>query len=305
MRRAGTIAEEQQARRLADFLLTQGIETRIDPNSDGCAVWIIDERHLEQGREELERFVDNPTDARYDGAARAAESIRKETAQKHRQAKKNIIEVRSRWQRPLAQRAPVTFALMAVSIGVFIFEWISGDDGGVYRLLTIDSHVVRDMFTAPAFGLMDIKNGQVWRLITPIFLHADIIHILFNMWMTHFFGTQIESRQKLWQMALLVLVIAVSSNLGEYFVSGPAFRGMSGVVYGMFGFVWMKARTNPFSGYYLNRSTVVILVGWFFLCLSGITRLPIANTAHGVGLAVGMLIGAAPYLWTKAFPPGK
>ena len=45
----------------------------------------------------------------------------------------------------------------------------------------------------------------------------------------------------------LVLVIAALSNLGQYFVSGPNFCGISGVVYGLFGYIWMKGRFDPAS----------------------------------------------------------
>jgi GlpG protein len=108
---------------------------------------------------------------------------------------------------------------------------------------------------------------------------------------------------------LLVLVLAVASNLGEYYAaphwvdgvglkwgSGPTFGGMSGVNYGLFGYVWMKARYDQGSGFIMSSSTVVLMIAWYFLCFTGLIG-SVANMAHTVGLLVGVLIGAAPHFW--------
>src|SRR5690606_41959488 len=59
------------------------------------------------------------------------------------------------------------------------------------------------------------------------------------------FGTRIEARYGSWIMALLAAVLAVLSNSAQAYASGPAFLGMSGVVYGLFGFMWMRATLDP------------------------------------------------------------
>jgi len=93
----------------------------------------------------------------------------------------------------------------------------------------------------------------------------------------------------------LLVFVAVSSalsNLGQYFHSGPAFLGMSGVVYALAGYIWMRGKYNPSSGLYLSRQNVVILIIWLFVCYTGMVG-PVANAAHAVGLVVGMLWGGA------------
>ena len=137
---------------------------------------------------------------------------------------------------------------------------------------------------------LEISQGQIWRLFTPMFIHFGIIHLLFNMLWLRNLGTMIEKRQNTWILVLLVLVIAAASNLGQYAVSGPRFGGMSGVVYGLLGYIWIRGKFDPFSGLFLHRQTVVMMIVWFFLCLSGVIG-NIANTAHGVGLVLGIVWG--------------
>jgi GlpG protein len=129
-------------------------------------------------------------------------------------------------------------------------------------------------------------------------VHFGAIHLLFNMFWVYDLGGMIEARQGTGRLLLLVLTAAVLSNLGQYIMSGPLFGGMSGVVYALFGYVWMKSRYEASADLYVQPQTVLIMIGWLFLCMTGRVG-PIANTAHGVGLAVGVAVGVAPYLWRR------
>jgi GlpG protein len=105
-------------------------------------------------------------------------------------------------------------------------------------------------------------------------------------------GRQVEFVRGPVKLGLMILVLAVVSNLAQATAQGPFFGGMSGVVYGIFGYIWMQQRLRPDSGFHLEPSTVVILLVWFFLCWFGVIQ-NVANYAHGGGLAAGMLIGVA------------
>jgi GlpG protein len=67
---------------------------------------------------------------------------------------------------------------------------------------------------------------------------------------------------------------------------------MSGVVYGLFGYFWLRGRLDPSFGVNLQRSTVVILVGWMILGFVARDVMRMANWAHLGGLVVGMAWGA-------------
>ena len=97
--------------------------------------------------------------------------------------------------------------------------------------------------------LPEVAHGEVWRLITPIFLHFHFLHIFFNMMWLFDLGSMVEARESTWKLLLLVLFIGVISNLGSDYAKGPAFGGMSGVIYGLLGYVWMKGKFDPASDF--------------------------------------------------------
>jgi GlpG protein len=145
-----------------------------------------------------------------------------------------------------------------------------------------------------------IVRGEVWRLVTPIFLHFSGIHLVFNMWALAAIGTLIEYRRGTLVLGVLVLLSAIASNVGQYIylleVNRPQvlFGGMSGVVYALFGYVWMKGRHEPEQGMILHPSSVQTMLFWLVLCMTGLVG-NIANAAHVIGLVVGILIGLARY----------
>ena len=63
---------------------------------------------------------------------------------------------------------------------------------------------------APMF--VQLREGEVWRLITPVFLHGSFLHILFNMLWLWMLGRQVEERTKKWQYISVSLIIGVVSN---------------------------------------------------------------------------------------------
>lgn len=143
-----------------------------------------------------------------------------------------------------------------------------------------------------------MRNGEFWRPVTPIFLHFGLLHILFNMMWLRAMGTAIEFVRGTGRFVLLCLILAVTSNIAQLFWAGPFFGGMSGVVFGLIGYVWMKGKTQPQLGIGLMQQTVVFSVLWLVLCMVGAFG-PIANAAHLMGFATGILIGARQFIWKK------
>ena len=177
---------------------------------------------------------------------------------------------------------PLTVALVVISV---LFSIISGFGSSLGMLLPF-------FISTTANGLLvEVSAGQVWRLLTPIFIHLSLLHLLFNMMWLWDLGRLIEMRRGLQLFGGFVLAVGIASNLAQYLITGsPNFGGMSGVVYGLLGFVWMQGRFNPRAGYVMNKQVVVMMLVWYVLCWTGLLG-PIANWAHTGGLLIGVVWG--------------
>jgi GlpG protein len=299
LRQIGTLSGEREARDLADHLLTLGVATRLRPEPDGWGVWVLDENRLPLARQEFEAYLSRPDDLRFRSATRSAQAIRRESDKLESNYRKNMRHVSNTWGRTPIRRRPVTVLLIAACVVVFL-------------LLNWDrtAFVTENALAFSAFrfnprtgqvvlgGFEDILHGEVWRLITPIFMHFGPMHLLFDVWALSMFGTLIETRRGTQTLALLVLISAITSDLGQflYFINFTGrihiFGGMSGVVYALFGYVWMKGRFEPEQGMILHPSSVQIMLFWLVICMTGALG-NIANAAHVVGLATGVACGLA------------
>lgn len=179
---------------------------------------------------------------------------------------------------------PVTSALIAICVAIALLSKL-GDSQELLRFLFISDPA--------SSGLADVASGQLWRLVTPIFIHFGILHLVFNMMWLWDLGGLIESRKSALYLAGFVFAAGIASNLAQYLIGGsPFFGGMSGVVYGLLGYVWMQSRFNPRAGYLLQKNTVVMMLAWYVLCWTGLLG-PIANWAHTAGLLLGVGWGYA------------
>ena len=73
--------------------------------------------------------------------------------------------------------------------------------------------------------------------------------------------------------------------------TGPGYvGGMSGVVYGLAGYVWMRGKYDRASGVYLDPQSIQWLLLWLVVCYSGFVG-RVANMAHLSGLVIGVVWG--------------
>jgi GlpG protein len=301
LRQIGTLEQEDVARLLADHLLTLGVATQLRKEAAGWGVWVLEEDRIDAAAKELEAFRANPDDPRFRAATRTAEAIRRDSQRRDQEYRKNFHMVSDAWSGPQIRRRPLTFGLIVVCFIVYLLIGHHGRENGVRDALAfaVDHQEVIDGRLVVVPGSVDgILHGEVWRLVTPIFMHFGIIHLLFDMWALAALGTIIEYRRGTRTLALLVLVSAIASNLGEYLWMmnsighAELFGGMSGVAYALFGYIWMKGENEPEQGMILHPSTVQIMLLWLVACMLGFVG-NIANAAHVVGLLVGVACGLA------------
>lgn len=291
MRRAGIVADEKQAQRLSDYLLAIGIKNRVDVHDDGAHVWIYDSERLEQSRQELAEFTADPDNPRY-ARRHEAEAIRKREQREQKLAQDRYIDVRTTWaKRGSAASAPIVVGLIVLCVVLFLLLHYGPSELAVYFNYFMFS-------LAPGLALRHLQEGEVWRLVTPVLLHGSVLHLGFNMLWLYSLGSQIEIQRGKLKFVALLLFLAVSSNVAQYLWAGPNFLGMSGVVYGLFGYVWIQARSLPRPDVWVDKSTAVVLMAWLVICMTGLLG-PIANAAHVGGLIAGVVAGSGPYLRRK------
>jgi GlpG protein len=138
------------------------------------------------------------------------------------------------------------------------------------------------------FTLRDFAN-----MITPILLHGGLVHLIFNMlWMWEL-GRQIERRQSSLILGIAVVVLALVSNTVQYlWGGGNNFGGMSGVVYGLFAYIWMWQLFDPRAGLWLPTSLILFMLASLVL-MAALGLSMIANEAHIGGLLAGVVLGAS------------
>ena len=179
-----------------------------------------------------------------------------------------------------ARYSPITATLLVLSILVSIISNLGNNFQFIHFFLI--SEYTR--------GLPEVLSGQLWRLFTPIIIHFGILHIAFNMVWLYQLGSAIEQNYSIKRFAVLVLIISLTSNLAQFIWSGPLFGGMSGVVYGLLGYIWTQGKFNPYARIGLNQNIAIMMLIWFVICWLGLVG-NIANMAHTIGLVAGIVLG--------------
>jgi GlpG protein len=282
MRLIGHLQSEASARTFGGYLSSLDIRNMVEPDPEGWAVWIYSEDQIETGSRALTAYLQNPSDRTFQAAAQLASASQARQRKDDAAFTKRVRTADQIFKR--SDTAPLTLVLIGASVVVTLFTGLNVSFASVRWLLISDVD----------FGFLpEVRSGEVWRLITPIFIHFGLQHLLFNMWVLYDLGRMIEMLQGTKRLALLVVVIGVGSNVGQYLIGGPSFGGMSGVLYGMVGYIWMRSLCDPGSGLTLSPMMIGIMLVWFFLCLFKIIP-NVANGTHAVGLIMGMIWGAFP-----------
>jgi len=288
MRVIGHVNGAEAAASFSGYLHLQGIENEVEPDGGGrFAIWVRSDDHLETAAAHLGRFLREPQHGDFKGAEMAAAEARARAEAESEARAARTFQRDEIWRRQ-ASAPRLTVALFLACVAVAVFSKLGREIEPVQPLF-ISEQIVLKPGVPWHEKLVEVRGGQVWRLVTPIFLHFGVAHLVFNMLALLHMGAMIERVCGTRFLAAQVLLLAVASNVGQFITGGPGFGGMSGVLYGLFGYMWMRGRYDPASGLELPHQTVAMMLIWYVICFSGF--LPIANTAHTVGLVVGAAWG--------------
>lgn len=187
--------------------------------------------------------------------------------------------------------SPITLLLSLLSVVGYLLVAFDANLS-VVRWLTFSRFTI-----SPAHGLVFSGPGhEYWRLLTPVFLHFSVLHIVFNLLWLIDLGGRLERVLGSLNLIVVVLLIGAGSNMAQYlFTSQALFGGMSGVIYGLLGYGWVWSRMLPRRSLGIPPAVVGFMIGWLLLCVAGFSELlgfgAVANAAHIGGLLLGVLLG--------------
>lgn len=178
--------------------------------------------------------------------------------------------------------------LIGLNIILFFFSWtLGGILGGQLGSLEALDLLGADNFLA-------IRDGEVWRLVTSTFLHANFLHLAFNMYALFSFGGYFENRYGGKKLFILYIVAGIVGSFISVFWEGVKIYlldlntvtigvGASGALFGILGFLVFRNDT------YIDKQRLYLILG--INLLIGFMYPNIDNLAHLGGLFSGMFLG--------------
>ena len=252
----------RMAQAFVDYMATRGVTLRIERESH-YVIMLDDESKLERVENELAQFVRDPNHPRYQAASWHSGN----TESGLRYERTHI------WASIRERAGPLTMTIMIACVAVFILMQIVGDD------------VALEWLAWPADSS---QYFQVWRWFSHALLHFSLLHILFNLMWWWYLGGAVEKRLGSGKLFVIMLISALLTGWMQAKFSGVLFGGLSGVVYALMGYCWLRGERDPESGIYLERGLIGFAVVWLVIGWYGAFGLSIANAAHVTGLLVGL-----------------
>jgi rhomboid protease GluP len=163
----------------------------------------------------------------------------------------------------------------------------------LYLATTVPVFPSRYLFELLSGVNLFIVNGEYWRLVTPVFIHAGFAHMLFNSFSLVLFGPALEQLMGRTKFILLYLTTGIAANIATLALEPLTYThvGSSGAIFGLFGFyiaiiVFRKAMLSRENSQTIMTIAIIGVVMTF-------VQSNINITAHIFGLIAGFLIGAA------------
>ncbi|MBP8065541.1 MAG: rhomboid family intramembrane serine protease GlpG [Aeromonadaceae bacterium] len=268
MKQLLVINDARLAQSLADYLSSRGMHCELTQSEVGITVWLADESRSGEAEPEVKRFLKEPYHPRYAEASwqSGTPNSRIDYSAGHHSLTAHF----------LMQAGPVTLLVMALCTCLFILQLIGLN---LYASLSFHQDVSQ------------LSGWQIWRFVTPAFLHFSALHLIFNLMWWWYLAGLVERQLGTSKLLTLLLVGAVIPNLLEFLLSGPDFGGLSAVVNTLVGYCWIVGRMKPDGEVKLQDGIFIFMVVWLAIGFSGLLGNNLANVAHLSGLAIGLLHG--------------
>jgi membrane associated rhomboid family serine protease len=151
-----------------------------------------------------------------------------------------------------ANRAPATFALIAINVAVYLVEIASGPGG-------LSSPNGKMLFDFGLFGPF-VAEGDWYRLLTSGFLHRELLHVGFNMFALYFLGRLLEPGIGTPRFVAVYFASLLAGSFGALLLSPDSLTiGASGAVFGIFGATFVIARGRGIDALASSIGVIIVL----------------------------------------------
>ena len=172
----------------------------------------------------------------------------------------------------------VTYIIMVLCTLIFFIPNLLGFYDDVLDMFCLHGPTIREY-------------GEYYRIITCSFLHADIIHLVFNMYALYILGSQLECFLGRFKYTIIYIISIVTASLLSITLGNNPSVGASGAIFGiMGGMLYFGYHYRVFLGTTLKSQLVPLIT---INLLYGFTVPGIDNFAHIGGLIGGVLITKA------------
>jgi rhomboid protease GluP len=183
--------------------------------------------------------------------------------------------------RPRQHRPVVTWTIIGINLLVWLAMTAAGGSTTPQVLLRFGAKVNSRIIA-----------GQVWRLVTPIFIHIGIVHLAFNTYAVYVFGTQIERTFGSMRYAAIYLLSGIAGVLGSFAFSPHPSAGASGAIFGLIGteaaFFYRYRRAFGQSGQQ-RLYNILIVIGYNLAFTFAASNIDVWG--HLGGLLAGTVLG--------------
>lgn len=266
----GRLPNSRAAQAFVDYLKGKHIDCQIEPLMQGVAILVIHDKDVEQARKEFAHFITHPYDSKYLQASW-------EHGDTHTKLDYGAPSLQL-FTQFITGAGPITLIIFALCSVIFAAMNL-GFANPTYEALSYFGAVPNADFS------------QFWRVFTPSLLHFSAMHIIFNLLWWWYLGGKIETRIGTAPLLILLLVAGTLPNIVQYYVSGPHFGGLSGVVYAVAGYTWVMGMRKPAAGIGLPPSYMGFMLIWLVLGFTDVLGISVANGAHIGGLIIGLAQG--------------
>ena len=135
---------------------------------------------------------------------------------------------------------------------------------------------------------------EPWRLVTSALPHGGVLHLAFNVFWLWTFGSVLEERWGSLKLLGVFVLLSAGSMAAEHAILDGG-KGLSGIGYGLFGILLASSRLDPRRADDMDSGTAQVFIVWGIICVvtTFMGIMAVANIAHGMGLLLGLLVGAA------------